>query len=408
MTLEGVRIALTALRENKLRTFLTLLGNIVGTMSVIAVVSLINGVDRYAREEIAAEGSNVVTLSRFDIFELITDFDSFLKTIRRNPVIDLEDLDWLEDRVPSATARDATVGAYTSVHAADRGIQNVSVQGRTESFPLIEKVPLALGRPVAPLEVRRSKNVAVIGSEIAETLWPNRDPIGRVFRIAGRHFRVIGVAEPRASRLGQNRNRFVILPITTYGKTFGSGESIEIKFRAEDPAGVERVVEEVRFAMRLRNRLKPSEEDVFSVTTSERILSLWEKISSAIFRALIGLVSIALVVGGVVLMNVMLVAVTERTREIGIRKALGATRANVLGQFLAESVTLSVIGGAIGVALGFAIAAVISAATPVPSAIQPWAIAAGLAVTFLIGILFGTYPASRASRLDPVEALRHE
>jgi putative ABC transport system permease protein len=232
--------------------------------------------------------------------------------------------------------------------------------------------------------------------------------LGKTVRIAGRHFRVIGVADERSAQLGENRNRFAVIPVTTYLKTFGDDESLSIKFRAETPDDVERLLGEVRHAMRLRNKLKPSEKDNFALTTSERILSLWEQVSAAIFRALIGLVSIALVVGGVVLMNVMLVAVTERTREIGIRKALGATRGNILTQFLAESVTLSLAGGITGIVFGFAIAATISALTPVPSAIKAWAIAAGLIVTFVIGVLFGTYPANRAARLDPVEALRRE
>lgn len=408
MTLEGIRIALAALRENKLRTFLTLLGNIVGTMAVIAVVSLLGGIDTYAREEIAAEGSNVVTVSRFDFFDLLTDFDAFLQAVRRNPVLDLEDYAYLSERVETSIARDAIVDRRVSVRAGDRAVRNVNLQGRTESFASIENLALAAGRSLAPLEVQRGRPVAVIGSEIAESLWPNEDPLGRTFKIAGRHLRVIGVGAPRSSQLGESRNRFVITPITTYRKTFGGEESVAFKFRAPDPDSVERLIGEIRFAMRVRHRLKPAETDDFAVLTSERILDLWARISHAIFRALVALVSIALVVGGVVLMNVMLVAVTERTREIGIRKALGATRRNILSQFLAESVTLSLVGGATGVLLGFSIAALVSALTPVPYSIKGWAIAAGLGVTFVIGIVFGTYPANRAARLDPVEALRHE
>lgn len=408
MILEGIRIALSALRENKLRTVLTLLGNIVGTMAVIAVVSLIGGIDSYAREEIAAEGSNVVTLNRFDIFKLLTDFDSFLKTLKRNPEIELDDMYFLEDRIPGAIVRDASISARATIRAGEIGIHNVQVQGRTDAFTLIENLVIEHGRTISPLEMARSKAVVVIGSEIAETLWPNRDPIGRTVRIAGRHYRVIGVGEERSSQMGNNRNRYAILPITTYLKSFGNNGQMAIKYKAASSDGVKRVIDEIRYAMRIRNRLKPHEEDNFAITTSERILELWEQVSRAIFRALIGLVSISLVVGGVVLMNVMLVAVTERTREIGIRKALGATRSSILVQFLAESVTLSLTGGITGVFLGFVIASTISAFTPVPSAVELWAVLTGLSVTFVIGVLFGTYPANRAARLDPVEALRHE
>ncbi|RPJ44612.1 MAG: FtsX-like permease family protein [Candidatus Latescibacterota bacterium] len=408
MTLEGIRIALAALRENKLRTFLTLLGNIVGTMAVIAVVSLIAGIDRYAREEIAAEGSNVVTLNQFDFFELLTDFDAFLEAIRRNPEIDLDDYAFLEERVTTALASDALLQRRAAVRAGARSVGNAAVQGRTESFGSIENVRIAAGRGLSPLEVRRARPVAVIGTEIAESLFPDQDPLGRTIKIGSRHFRVIGVGEPRASQLGESRNRFVITPITSYRKMYGRDESLSIKFRAEGAEEVERLQGEIRHAMRLRHRLKPSEEDDFALTTSERVLDLWEKISAAIFRALIGLVSISLVVGGVVLMNVMLVAVTERTHEIGIRKAIGATRRHILTQFLAESVTLSVVGGTLGVFFGFVIAATIAGFTPVPYAVKAWAIAAGLGVTFVIGVAFGTYPAARASRLDPIEALRHD
>jgi putative ABC transport system permease protein len=258
VTLEGIRIALAALRENKLRTFLTLLGNIVGTMAVIAVVSLIEGIDTYARDEIAAEGSNVVTLAQFDFFELITDFDAFLEAIRRNPEIELDDLDFLEERVPSAEARDVVADRSATVRSGDRAVRNANVQGRTESFPLIENVRFAQGRPLSPLEVDRARPVAVIGSEIASSLWPNLDPLGRTFRMEGRLFRVIGVGAPRASQLGSNRNRFVIVPITTFRKVFGRDPSLTMKFRAPDPESVERVRGELRHAMRVRHRLKPT------------------------------------------------------------------------------------------------------------------------------------------------------
>jgi len=268
VTLEGIRIALSALRENKLRTFLTLLGNIVGTMAVIAVVSLIDGIDMYAREEIAAEGSNVVTLNQFDFFELLTDFDAFLKAIKRNPKIVTDDLEFLEDRLPSATAQDASVGTRAAVRAGSRAVLGAQVQGRTDGFTRIENIRIDNGRPLSPLEIRRSKPVAVVGSEIAESLWPGQDPLGRTRKISGRHFRVIGVSAPRTAQLGNNRNRFVIVPITTYGKTFGDDESVSLKFRAGHPGSVGRLQDEIRHAMRRRHRLRPTETDDFALTTS--------------------------------------------------------------------------------------------------------------------------------------------
>ncbi len=408
MTLEGIRIALNALRSNKLRTFLTLLGNIVGTMAVIAVVSLLDGIDLFTRAEIAAEGSNVVTVTRIDQFEALTDLDKFIQAFRHNPQLEWEDFEALADRFPADVERDVVAGFSATVRAGERSIRRIGVEGRSEGVMLLENIKLAAGRGITPLEVRRRKGVVVIGSDIAETLFPGADPVGETMSIAGRHFRVIGVGEPRSARFGMSRDRFIIIPITTFEKTFGRAVNMRLKFRATTQDLVPELSEELRFVMRTRHRLKPSQADDFAITTSERFLSIWEGISQSIFRALVGLASISLVVGGVVLMNVMLVAVTERTREVGLRKALGARRSDILMQFLAESITLSVIGGLLGVTLGFTIAATISFFSPLPSAVKPWPIVAGLGVTLVIGIVFGTYPANRAALLDPVEALRHE
>lgn len=408
MTIEGVRIALSALRGNKLRTFLTLLGNIVGTMAVIAVVSLLSGVDSYTREELISEGANVITLQRFDPFTLLTDFEKFLKAARTNPRLDWDDYEYIRAHVPSADAIDITASRSATIRAGDRALSGIRVDGRTESAPLVENLKIAGGRAFTLSEVTRRRAVAVLGSDVAERLFPGRDPVDRTIKIAGRRYDVIGVASPKPTQFGTNQNMYVLVPYPALEKTFGRSPQAQIKLRAPGPDLVSRVTDEAQWAMRIRHKLKPSIEDDFALTTSEQILSIWESISRAIFQALVGLASISLVIGGVVLMNVMLVAVTERTHEVGLRKALGAKRSDILLQFLAESVTLSLIGGMIGVLLGFGIAALISALSPIPSSVQLWAILAGLGVTILIGVLFGTYPANRAALLDPVEALRHE
>ncbi len=408
MTLEGVRIALRALRENKLRTFLTLLGNIVGTMAVIAVVSLLDGIDLFTREEIVHEGSNVVTLGRLDPFEMLTDLDRFIQAYRHNPRLRWKDYQDLSRRFPPAVERDVIARRTAEIRSGNRAVREIVVEGRTEGAVVIENIPLRAGRNISPLDVRRNRSVALLGDEIATKLFPAVDPIGRMIKIGGKHFRVIGVGEARPARFGVSRDRFVIVPLTAFEKVFGRSNDLQIKFRAETPAGVEALREELRNIMRVRHRLKPADEDDFALITSDRFLNLWKGISRAIFRALVGLASISLLVGGVVLMNVMLVAVTERTREVGLRKALGAKRSDILAQFLAESVTLSIVGGIVGVSLGFAVAATISFFTPLPSAVEPWSIVAGLVMTLVVGVLFGTYPANRAALLDPVEALRHE
>lgn len=408
LILEGIRIALRALRDNKLRTFLTLLGNIVGTMSVIAVVSLINGIDHYVSEEVAGQGSNVFTIERINFFEAITDLDAFLKAIDRNKPIRLNDVEYMKQAVPSSSVIGASIDGSDRVTYRQSYVDNIEIKGRSEEYPLIEKADLAVGMHLSRLEVQRSNAVAVIGWDVYEHFFPGREAVGKTIKIGDRHFTVIGVVKDLGTVLGSSRNRFVYIPVTTYLKTYGSRRSIEIKIRAADIRLLQQAIDEATMAMRIRHRLHPLDDNDFSVTTSQQLISLWQKISERIFNALILIVSISLVVGGIVLMNVMLVSVTERTREIGVRKALGARRSNIVWQFMVESTTLSLVGGVIGIIFGFTIAAIISLVSPLPYLIAPWSIAAGLIVTFCIGLIFGTYPANRAARLDPVVALHYE
>jgi putative ABC transport system permease protein len=248
----------------------------------------------------------------------------------------------------------------------------------------------------------------VLGWEVYTRLFGGRDPLGERIKIGRKHFTVIGVVEDKGTVLGESRNRFVYIPVNTFLKVYSARTSIEIKVKATDITLLQQAVDEATMAMRIRHGLRPMEENDFAIVTSENLISLWQRISTSIFNALIFIVSIALVVGGVVLMNVMLVSVTERTKEVGLRKALGARKSNIVWQFIVESITLSLIGGIIGILIGFTIAAIISIVSPLPYVIAPWSIAAGLIVTFFIGLIFGTYPASKAANLDPVVALHYE
>lgn len=405
---QGMNIALRALWENKLRTFLTLLGNIVGTMSVIAVVSLIGGIDDYVKEEVAGEGSNVFDIERINFFEAITDLDAFLEALARNPRIRLGDVDYLRDKIPSASYVGAAVRGEDQVSFRVEWVDRIEIEGRSEEYPMIDDAPLFMGRHFSRLEDQKSANVAVIGWEVYTRLFPGRDPLGTRIKIGRKHFTVIGVVEDLGTVLGKSKNRFVYIPINTYLKVYSSRTSIKIRVKAADIALLQQAVDEATMAMRIRHGLRPMEKNDFAIVTSDNLISLWKKLSTSIFNALIFIVSIALVVGGVVLMNVMLVSVTERTKEVGLRKALGARKSNIVWQFIVEAVTLSLIGGIMGILIGLTIAAIISKISPLPYVVAPWSIAAGLIVTFFIGLVFGTYPASKAAKLDPVVALHYE
>ena len=408
LLLEGIRIAYRALLVNKLRTFLTLLGNIVGIMAVIAVVSLLGGIDEYMRQEVASEGSNVFTIYRVDFFEAITDFESFTDAIKYNPNLDRDDVAALRRNVTAAAQVSGRVSRSARVGARNRHIKSIEVRGLDYAYSYVDNYELWTGRHVTPLENREKAQVAVIGWDVYTSLFKPLDPLGRLIRIGNRHFKVIGVATDRGSLLGQTRNRYVIIPLGAYGKLFGSSESLNIRVKAVDIRTLETAIEEAKLTMRIRHRLRPGEKDDFFISTSDQLVEVWKSISSGIMIALVALVCIAMVVGGIVLMNTMLVAVTERTREIGIRKAIGARRLAIVWQFLVESATLSVIGGFMGMAVGFVIAAVVSGLTVIPYTVDPAIVVIAFLVTVALGLVFGTYPAVKAARMDPVEALRNE
>jgi putative ABC transport system permease protein len=406
--LAGARLALENLRSHKLRTFLTLLGNSVGVMSVIAVVSLINGVDIYTRQVVLEEGTDVFTITRINPIEFLTDTEAFIQSLS-NPDLTLADRDFLLERLELARVVGAAQATVANLKAGSRAFRGAVVRGKTEDYALLEDIPLVDGRHLTRQDLLGSRQVAVIGWEIARDLFPRLpDPTGCELKIGDRHFTVVGVAADRGTVMGNNRNQFLIIPLTAYQKLFGADESVDIKIAAADLQQIEDAKDEARTWLRVRHRLRPASRDDFSIQTSEQLLGIWRSISGRIYAALVPLVGISLVVGGIVLMNIMLVSVTERTREIGIRKAIGANRLAILWQFLIESITLSLVGGTVGILSGFLLAFAISQISPLPFAMAVWSVLLGLAVTFVIGLVFGTYPAWKAAGLDPVEALRHE
>ncbi|MFQ5669209.1 MAG: ABC transporter permease [Acidobacteriota bacterium] len=405
--LEGVRLALGTIWAHKLRSGLTLLANIVAVMSVIAVVSILAGMDRYVKETVVSEGTGIFYVQRVDRLKILTSFDEFLESLR-NPDLDPEDAAFLKERMTTAQYVGAERDTSARIDAADRYVDSATIRGRTAVYPYMRSWPLTAGRHLSPLEAARRAAVAVIGHDVAEALFPDTDPIGKTIRVRGRHLRVVGVVEEQGSVLGNNQDLFAFVPMGMFQKMFGAYESVSIAIKVKDLDQIRESMDEATFLMRMRNRLGPRDRQNFAVTSSDRLIDLWDNISRGIFMSLTGVSAISLVIGGIIIMNIMLVSVTERTREIGVRKAMGARRSGILWQVIMESMTLSVVGGIIGIVLGFAAASLVAALSPLPYAIEAWSVAAGILVTALAGVVFGLYPANRAARLDPIEALRVE
>jgi putative ABC transport system permease protein len=262
---------------------------------------------------------------------------------------------------------------------------------------------------MSPAEVDSSRPVAVLGWQTADRLFgTNVDPIDKTVQIEGKHFRVVGVSEKKGTVLGQSQDSFALIPLGQFAMLFGSRRSLELMVKARDVTNLTAAQDEALVALRGARRLKPKQPDNFGMFTSDTIIGIYQSATNGIFAVLVGIVGLSLVVGGIVIMNIMLMVVTERTREIGLRKALGARRADIMSQMLTESVVLSIFGGVVGTILGTAIALIISKATPIPAAVEAWSIALGIGITALVGLFFGLYPASQAARLDPIEALRRE
>jgi putative ABC transport system permease protein len=403
---EALSSALHSLRGNKLRSFLTLLGIIVAVTSIIAVVTVIQGLNSKVSELVTGRGADVFVLDRIGTSEAFSS-QAMVEAMSR-PELTAEDAEVLAREGETLAYVAAEVAAREDVWGGSRKVEDMSVNGVGPEFPYLSTFEIARGRHLSPLEIDRARPVAVIGEEVAKELFPTRDPLGETIRVRGRHFEVIGVAKPQGTTFGVTQDDFVVIPLATWQKIFSSRESVSISIKAADPDDIQTSIDEARMIMRARHNLRPSEPDDFGFMTTQELLDLYRKITTGIYSALIGLVAISLVIGGIVVMNIMLVAVTERTREIGIRKAIGARATDVLRQFLTEAVILSAFGGFIGVALGFGIAILISQVTPLPYALRWWSIALGIGVSSLVGIVSGIYPAAKAARLDPIEALRHE
>jgi putative ABC transport system permease protein len=405
--LDSAKIALSAIWGAKLRSLMTVLGNIVAVTSIIAVVSLIQGLNASVKQQILdVAGADSFSIQRFPITRSDEDFER----VRANPIITLQDMRAIQryggDQIAAVMAGNEGGGR---ISYRDKSIDNTTVRGVTSGYLSFSGYDAERGRLMSPTEVDSSRPVVVIGWQTADRLFgSNVDPIDKIIQIEGVHFRVVGVSEKKGTVLGQSQDQFAVIPLGQFAMLFGSRRSLQLTVKPKDVAEMVAAQDEATVALRGARRLKPKQADNFGMFTSDTILGIYRSATNGIFAVLVGVVGLSLVVGGIVIMNIMLMVVTERTREIGLRKALGARRSDIMSQMLTESVVLSVFGGVVGTLLGTTIALVISKATPIPAAVEGWSIALGIGITALVGLFFGLYPAHRAARLDPIEALRRE
>jgi putative ABC transport system permease protein len=403
--LETLRIAATALRAHKMRSFLTLLGVIIGVMTVITVVSIISGLNNYISEKVFQLNPDVYAVTQFGI---ITSREQWLEAIKRKE-IDWNDYQSVKERCGLCEMTGASLGTGSVVKRGAQRLTAVRTAGVTSNMAELQNLDLEAGRFFTATEERRSALVAIIGTDVREELFGQLDPIGRTMWIADQPMRVIGVLRKQGSVLGQNQDKVLYIPITTWRKRFGTRQSIDIFVKAHGGVpGVNASMDDVRVILRSRRRTAFRDDDPFATVTAEALQMLWKSISAGLFSLMILISGISLIVGGIVIMNIMLVSVVERTREIGVRRAIGATRQNIRRQFLMEAILLSLGGGILGVLLGMAIAKTISTFSPMPTLVRPSLIAAGLLISVVTGVVAGVIPAWRASKLPPVEALRFE
>jgi len=402
---EGVIIALRAIWGSKLRSFMSVLGNIVAVTSIIAVVSLIQGLNATVTDAIVSDvGADSFVVDRFGVMRSEEDFEK----VRSNPRLTMQDAEAIRRYSPLVRSVMAESSSSGQVSYQEKLLESIQVRGVSSEYVNFSSYNAERGRLISPSEVERHRNVVLLGWGTADRLFGQRNPLDQVIKIQGIHFRVIGINEKKGAVFGQSQDEFAVMPLGAFQKIFGSRRSIQLNVKPIDPSVVREAMNDTTIALRIERRLKPKERDNFGMFTSDSILEIYHQATNGIFAVLIGVVALSLVVGGIVIMNIMLMVVTERTFEIGLRKALGAKRRDIMLQVLAESVTLSVAGGVIGTTLGFLVALVISKLSPLPAVVQPWSVALGIGITAVVGLIFGVYPAMRAARLDPIEALRRE
>jgi putative ABC transport system permease protein len=410
--LDAVRLAFQTIRAQKLKSGFSIIGVFIGVMFLIAVVSVVEGMNRYMTDKFAGTllGVNTFRVRQFPDVQLGNVTDSMWRTWMRRPRITYEDA--------QAVARGVTVpvlaawesNTRAAVTAGKRTAKDVQVTAATELYFDIRSLTIEEGRAFTGQEVQSGVPVLVLGHDLADKLFDGKDPIGREVKIFDIPYRVIGVVEKQGNLFGISLDKFVVAPASAPLKRFVNPPRVvdALAVKANSPSEMHEAMSQAEAVLRSRRHLRPRQTDDFAMETADEVLDFWGKISAILQYALPFLPGISLVVGGIVIMNIMLMAVAERTREIGIRKSLGARRKDILRQFLVEATTLAIVGAAVGVATGIGLAALVAATTPLPAAVAPWSIVAGVILGAGVGIVAGVYPASRAARLDPITALRAE
>ena len=403
--IESAFIALAAIWSSKLRSLMTVLGNIVAVTSIIAVVSLIQGLNASVKSAILNQaGADSFNIQQFPI----TRSDEERDKVRNNPRLTLQDVRAIRRYSSLVSAVMADSSANGRITYRDKSIDQTQIRGVTAEYVNFSSFDAERGRLISPIEIDTNRPVTVIGWQTADRLFGELDPLEKTIQIEGVHFRVVGVSAKRGSALGRSQDEFAVIALGQFQTLFGARRQLSVTVKPRDLTQISQAMDDATVALRSARRLKPKQPDNFGMFTSETILGIYNAATRGIFAVLVGVVGLSLVVGGIVIMNIMLMVVTERTREIGLRKALGARRSDIMAQMLTESVVLSMLGGVIGTMFGAAIAVTISRFTPIPASIEMWSVGLGIGITALVGLFFGLYPAMRAARLDPIEALRRE
>lgn len=402
---EPTLIALQTMAAHKLRSFLMLLGVILSVSTLILVVSLVSGMNGYVASRIANLGSNVFLVLQYPI---ISDAKELLKATRRNRKITWEDYQLLHDNLKLPKAVGVQANGSANLRTERQSMEGVDLRGVTANVGDMDVEEVATGRYITDTDNQHRDMVCMIGADVADKMFGNIDPLGKILTVDGQQFTVVGVAKKIGSTFGQSQDNFVYIPVETWLKIYGRNTSLHINVQTRGAEWTSRTQEEARSLMRARRHLSPNEEDNFGILGSDNLMGLWKQLTGTLATSMVGLVSIFLVIGGVVIMNVMLASVTERTREIGIRKSLGARKNDILLQFMVESTVMALVGGAIGVAIAWILAVIVRNATPVPMSVPVSAVVVAITISSAVGMFFGVYPARKAARLDPIEALRFE